>query len=85
MFFQCVELNTSTLPLKGNNMKLFFASRSKARTFASTTARSTVDVGAAAPEGRRWAVDVSKTPSAKKGFAPTVAANDFNGNVPVAA
>jgi hypothetical protein len=40
-------------------MKLFFASRSKARTFATKTSRSAADQGPAAPAGRRWAVEVA--------------------------
>lgn len=45
-------------------MKLFFKTRSTARTFATKTGRKPTDGGTDAPEGRRWGVDV--TPKAKQ-------------------
>lgn len=41
-------------------MTLFFATRTKARTFAGNV-RKVVDNGASAANGRRWGVQLSRT------------------------
>ena len=39
-------------------MKMFFKTRTAVRAFSAANGRKPTDEGAAAPAGRRWAIDV---------------------------